>query len=121
MKVKSEGEVAQSCPTLSDPNRGLHHSPHGLSSHSSITSAPTLCNPMDGSTPGSSVHGISRQEYWNGQLFSSPGDRSNPGLKAGSPALPGGSLPCEQPPAIQAVKTVTAKLHWGAIAGFKHY
>ena len=32
MKVKSEGEVAQSCPTLSDP--------------------------MDCSLPGSSVHGI---------------------------------------------------------------
>ena len=40
MKVKSEGEVAQSCPTLRDP--------------------------MDCSLPGSSVHGISRQEYWSG-------------------------------------------------------
>ena len=25
---------------------------------------PTLCNPMDWSLPGSSIHGISRQEYW---------------------------------------------------------
>ena len=40
MKVKSESEVAQSCPTLSDP--------------------------MDCSLPGSSVHGYSRQEYWSG-------------------------------------------------------
>ena len=39
-KVKSESEVAQSCPTLSDP--------------------------MDCSLPGSSVHGFSRQEYWSG-------------------------------------------------------
>ena len=37
MKVKSESEVTQSCPTLSDP--------------------------MDYCLPGSSVHGISRQEY----------------------------------------------------------
>ena len=37
MKVKSESEVAQSCPTLSDP--------------------------MDCSLPGSSIHG---QEYWSG-------------------------------------------------------
>ena len=40
MKVKSESEVAQSCPTLSDP---------------------VDCNP-----PGSSVHGFSRQEYQSG-------------------------------------------------------
>ena len=29
-------------------------------------SCPTLCNPMNCSPPGSSVHGISRQEYWGG-------------------------------------------------------
>ena len=40
MKVKSEREVAQSCPTLSDP--------------------------MDCSPPGSSVHGIFQAEYWSG-------------------------------------------------------
>ena len=45
MKVKSESEVAQSCPTLSDP--------------------------MDCSLPGSSVHGFSRQEYWSGVLLPS--------------------------------------------------
>ena len=27
---------------------------------------PTLCDPIDPSPPGSSVHGISRQEYWSG-------------------------------------------------------
>src|SRR5574337_1790294 len=40
MKMKSESEVAQSCPTLRDP--------------------------MGCSLPGSSVHGISRQEDWSG-------------------------------------------------------
>ena len=40
MKVQSQSEVAQSCPTLSDP--------------------------MDCSLPGSSVHGFPRQEYWSG-------------------------------------------------------
>ena len=40
MKVKNEGEVAQSCPTLSDP--------------------------MDCSLPCSSSMGFSRQEYWSG-------------------------------------------------------
>ena len=46
MKVKSESEVAQSCPTLSDP--------------------------MDCSLPGSSIHGFSRQEYWSGVPLASP-------------------------------------------------
>src|SRR5574339_17062 len=46
MTVKSESEVAQSCPTLSDS--------------------------MDCSPPGSSVHGFSRQEYWSGVPLPSP-------------------------------------------------
>ena len=46
MKVKSESEVAQSRPTLSDP--------------------------MDCSLPGSSIHGFSRQEYWSGVPLPSP-------------------------------------------------
>ena len=43
MNVKSESEVAQSCPTLSDP--------------------------MDCSPPGSSSMGFSRREYWSGVLL----------------------------------------------------
>ena len=46
MKVKSESEVAQSCPTLNDP--------------------------MDCSPPGSSVHGFARQEDWSGVPLPSP-------------------------------------------------
>ena len=33
---------------------------------------PTLCNPMDFSPSGSSVHGISREEYWSGLPFPTP-------------------------------------------------
>ena len=46
MKVKSESEVAQSCPTLS--------------------------HPMDSSTPGSSIHGIfqARVLEWGAIAFS---------------------------------------------------
>ena len=32
----------------------------------------TVCDPMDHHWPGSSVHGISRQEYWSGLPFPSP-------------------------------------------------
>ena len=46
MKVKSKSEVTQSCPTLSDP--------------------------MDGSPPGSSSMGFSKQEYWSRLPLPSP-------------------------------------------------
>ena len=36
---------------------------------------------------------FSRQEYWSGLPFSSPGDLPNPGIEPGVPALPSGSLP----------------------------
>ena len=50
-------------------------------------SCPTLCDPMDCSPPGSSVYGISRQEYWSGLPFPSPGDLPDPGIEPGYPAL----------------------------------
>ena len=37
--------------------------------------------------------GFSRQEYWSGLPFPSPGDLPDPGLKLGSPALQADSLP----------------------------
>ena len=42
--------------------------------------------------------GFSRQEYWNGLPFPSPGDLSDPGIEPKSPvslALPADSLPAE--------------------------
>ena len=36
--------------------------------------------------------GFSRQEYWSGLPFPSPGDLPNPGIKPGSPALQADSL-----------------------------
>ena len=38
----------------------------------SFQSCPTLCDPIDGSPPGSSVPGIPRQEHWSGLPFPSP-------------------------------------------------
>ena len=80
MKVKSEREVAQSCPTLRDP---MNCSPPGSSIHGifqarvlewvaiafsgqkaaaatakSLQSCPTLCDPIDGSPLGSPIPGI---------------------------------------------------------------
>ena len=36
---------------------------------------------------------FSRQEYWSGLPFSSPGDLPNPGIEPGSPAFQAFSLP----------------------------
>ena len=41
--------------------------------------------------------GFSRQEYWNGLPFPSPGDLPNPGIELGSPVLQADSLPSEPP------------------------
>ena len=39
--------------------------------------------------------GFSRQEYWNGLPFPSPGDLLNPGIEPRSPALRANTLPYE--------------------------
>ena len=41
--------------------------------------------------------GFSRQEYWSGLPFLSPGDLPNSGIEPRSPALPADSLPSEPP------------------------
>ena len=41
--------------------------------------------------------GFSRQEYWSGLLFPSPGDLPNPGIEPRSPALQADALPSEPP------------------------
>ena len=55
----------------------------------SLQSCPTLCNPMDCSLPGFSVHGIfqARKLEW---VAISPGDLPDPGIKPTSPVLTGG-------------------------------
>ena len=60
-----------------------------------LLSCPALCDPMDCSPPGSSVHRISKEEYWRGLPFPSPGDLSNPGIEPKSPGLAGGFFTTE--------------------------
>ena len=89
MKVKSESEVAQSCPTLSDPWTAAHQAPPSMGfsrqeywsgvplpspmQESEVAqSCPTLSDPVDCSLPGSSVHGIfqARALKWGATAFS---------------------------------------------------
>ena len=69
MKVKVL--VAQSCPTLCDPKTVACQAPRSM--------------------------GFSRQEYWSGLSFLSPGYLPDPGIEPGSPALQADSLPSETP------------------------
>ena len=110
MKVKSESEVAQSCPTLSDPMDAAHQAPlsMGFSRHEyrinaksqafrnlmkSISSNENFLlfneclfvsdslRPVDCSSPNSTVQEISQQEYWSELPFPTPGDLPEPRLK----------------------------------------
>ena len=45
----------------------------------------TLCDPIDCSPPGFSVHGILHgQEYWSGLPYPPPGDLANLGIEPAS-------------------------------------
>ena len=54
-----------------------------------------LCGPIDCSLPASLSMEFSRQEYWSGWPFPSPGDLPDGGIKPSSPALRIDSLPSE--------------------------
>ena len=58
---------------------------------------PTLCDPMDCSLPGFSVHGIFQVRVLSGLPFLSPGDLPDPGIEPRSPALQADALPSEPP------------------------
>ena len=57
----------------------------------------TLCNQMDCSPPGSSVHGILQARILEWGAISSPGDLPGPGIEPESPSLQADSLLSEPP------------------------
>ena len=63
----------------------------------SLHSCWTLCDPMDCSPPGSSVHGILQAGIVEWVAIPSPGDLPSPGIKPRSPALIADFLPSEPP------------------------
>ena len=54
---------------------------------------PTLCDPMDCSLPGSSIHGIFQARVLEWIAISSPGDLPDPGIEPRSPVLQTDALP----------------------------
>ena len=55
--------------------------------------------------------GFSRQEYWSGLPFCSPGDVMDPGIESGSPAWQAGSSPPNRKE-YQIVRTHTKETTW---------
>ena len=74
-----------------------------------IKSYPILCNPMDCSLPGSLSMGFSRQEYWSGLTFSSPGDLLGLGFETMSFTLAGGFFTTD-PPRKPLTKHIVIKM-----------
>ena len=62
-----------------------------------VQSCLTLCNPMDCSPPGSSVHGIRQAKILEWLAMPSSRGLPKPGIKPRSPTLQADSLPCEPP------------------------
>ena len=81
----------------------------------SLQSCPTLCNPIDGSPPGSPPLGFSRQEHWSGLPFPSPVHEHESEVSQLCPTL---SEPMECSLAGSSVHGISRArvLEWGAIA-----
>ena len=58
-------------------------------------SCPTLVTPWTMALRVPQSMGFSRQEYWSGLLFPSPGDFSDPGIELRSPVLQADALTSE--------------------------
>ena len=75
--------------------------------------------------PGTVAHQValsmefSRQEYWSGLPFPSPGDLPNPGIEPGSPALQADSSPSEPQKVRSALQTVAAADYLAGIPGLE--
>ena len=53
-----------------------------------LQSCSTLCDPMDYSLPGSSVHGVLQAKYWSEVSCPLPRDLPHPGMETASPMSP---------------------------------
>ena len=93
--VFQESHSVLCCPTILSclmvPNSEYSSGGGGLV----IKSCPTLVTPWIVAHQAPLSMGFSRQEYWNGLPFPSPGDLPDPGIEPGSPALQADSLPTE--------------------------
>ena len=85
----------QLTPLWTSPPNSASMTPRSLLSLFSLVaqSCPTLVTPWTVACQAPLSMGCSRQEYWSGLPFPSPGDLPNPGIEPRSPALQADSLP----------------------------
>ena len=68
--------------------------------------------------------GFSRQEYWSGLPFPSPGDPPDPGIEPGFPTLWADTLPSEPPGKSMGLWfivincAISLKVHFGKVANW---
>ena len=84
----------------------------------SLQSCPTLCDPIDGSPPGSPVLGFSRQEYWSGLPFPSPMCESE--VAQSCPTL-SDPMDCSLPGSSAHGIFQARVLEWGALQSYSVY
>ena len=82
MKVKEESEkgdlklnIKKTKTMASGPTTSWQIDAAAAAAAKSLQSCLTLCDPLDGSPPGSPSLGFSRQEHWSGLPFPSPANR----------------------------------------------
>ena len=63
----------------------------------SLSRVQLFATPLTRAYQASPSMGFSRQEYWSGLPFPSPGDLPNPGFEPRSPVLQADALPSELP------------------------
>ena len=115
MKVKSESEDIQSCLTLSDPidcslpGSSIHGifqarvlgwvtiAFSGIYYECIFSHVQLFATPWTVARQAPLSMGFSRQEYWSGLPFPSPGDLPDPGIEPRSPALRADALPSGPP------------------------
>ena len=83
-------------PHYSVPKLTLLHEKHG-SEVKSLSRVQLFSTPWTVAHQAPPSMGFSRQEYWSGLPFPSPGDLSNPGIEPRFPALQADALTSEPP------------------------
>ena len=102
--------------TTSSTVKDLHRvspPPGSLPSSGLIKSCPTLATPWTVACQAPLYVGFSRQEYWSGLLFPSPGALPDPGIESRSPALQADSLPTELQGSLSSIR-------WFPVPSYKH-
>ena len=107
------------------PQPGIELRPPALGAHSlnhwfSRQVVSNSWDPMDCSPQAPLSMGFSRQEYWKGLTFPSPGDLPHPGIELGSPALQADSLLTELwgKPTGSLGKSSNATFLWGSLLNY---